>query len=236
VLTLDSVTSAYGRMVAMRDVKLTVESGRIVALIGPNGAGKTTLLNTVSGVVRPKGGRVVFQGRVITGDAVYRIARLGLVQVPEGRQVLGPLSVRENLELGRLAAAKRAGTLQADLRAVYRLFPRLEERATQMAGSLSGGEQQMLAIGRALMGRPAMLLLDEPSLGLAPVVVGQVFAALERLNEDGMTILLVEQNAKRALELGSYAYVMERGQIVHQGPSVALRRDPQIVAHYLGGS
>ena len=236
MLILDSVTSAYGGIVAMRDVGLTVESGRIVALIGPNGAGKTTLLNTVSGVVRPKGGRVVFQGRVITGDAAYRIARLGLVQVPEGRQVLGPLSVRENLELGRLAAAKRAGTLEADLGAVYRLFPRLEERATQTAGSLSGGEQQMLAIGRALMGRPAMLLLDEPSLGLAPVVVGQVFAALERLNEDGMTILLVEQNAKRALELASYAYVMERGQIVHRGPSVALRRDPQIVAHYLGGS
>jgi branched-chain amino acid transport system ATP-binding protein len=236
VLTVDAVTAAYGGIVATRAASLTVARGRIVALIGPNGAGKTTLLNTVSGLVRPKSGSVTFQGGVITGKAPHRIARLGLVQVPEGRQVLGPLSVRENLELGRAAAAGRAGRLETDLRAVYRLFPRLEERATQRAGSLSGGEQQMLAIGRALMGRPAILLLDEPSLGLAPVMVGQVFAALAQLNEDGMTMLLVEQNAKRALELASYAYVMERGRIVRQGPTAALRRDPQIVAHYLGGS
>jgi branched-chain amino acid transport system ATP-binding protein len=236
VLTVDSVTAAYGAIVALRDASLAVERGQIVALIGPNGAGKTTLLNTVSGITRPAGGSVTFQGRVITGRAPYRIARLGLVQVPEGRQILGPLSVQENLELGRLAAAGRAGPLDDDLRAVYRLFPRLEERLRQLAGSLSGGEQQMLAIGRALMGRPSMLLLDEPSLGLAPVVAGQVFAALEQLSTEGMTVLLVEQNARRALELASYAYVMERGRIVHHGPSAALRSDPRIVAHYLGSS
>ncbi len=236
MLRIESLTTAYGGIVAVRDASLVVEEGQMVALIGPNGAGKTTLLNTVSGVLAPSRGAIVFEHDVVTGSKPYAMARRGLIQVPEGRQILAPLSVRENLELGRLAAGRRAGPLEADRKNVYRLFPRLQERESQIAGSLSGGEQQMLAIGRALMGHPRMLLLDEPSLGLAPLVVRQVFEALEQLNREGLTILLVEQNAKRALELASYAYVMERGQVVHQGPSTALRDDARIVAHYLGVS
>jgi branched-chain amino acid transport system ATP-binding protein len=236
MLEVRDLTSAYGGIVAVRGASLRVAAGQCVALIGSNGAGKTTLLHTVCGLMRPASGDISFRDANITGQPAYRVARKGILLVPEGRQILGPLSVRENLELGRLALGARSSGPYANLQAVLELFPRLAERLEQLAGSLSGGEQQMLAIGRALMGGPDLLLLDEPSLGLAPIVVSTVFETLKRLNEAGLTILLVEQNARRALAIANYAYVMERGRIVHEGASERLRSDPNIQSHYLGGA
>jgi branched-chain amino acid transport system ATP-binding protein len=215
-------------------VSIDVAEGSIVALIGPNGAGKTTLLNAICGSVRPGTGRIRFAGQDITGIPAHRVARLGLLHVPEGRQILGPLSVRENLELGRLALGRRSDAGADQLRRVFAMFPILETRQAQAGGSLSGGEQQMLAIGRALMGRPRLLLLDEPSLGLSPLITGQVFAALRQLNAEGLTILLVEQNARRALAITQHAYVLEQGRIVQSGRSADLADDPGVIAHYLG--
>jgi branched-chain amino acid transport system ATP-binding protein len=234
MLEVRNLTSAYGGIVAVRGASLRVAVGQCVALIGSNGAGKTTLLHTVCGLMRPASGDITFRDSDITGQPAYRVARKGILLVPEGRQILGPLSVRENLELGRLALGVRPSGPYANLEAVLELFPRLAERLEQLAGSLSGGEQQMLAIGRALMGGPDLLLLDEPSLGLGPIVVATVFETLKRLNEAGLTILLVEQNARRALAIADYAYVMERGRIVDEGPSERLRSDPNIQSHYLG--
>jgi len=236
VLEVRDLTTTYGGIVALRGASLSVPRGRIVALIGANGAGKTTLLNTICGVVRAASGEVRFDGAALLGEPTHRVARRGVLMVPEGRQILGPLSVRENLELGRLAAAHRPQDAKTDIEKVFVLFPRLRERADGQAGLLSGGEQQMLAIGRALMGAPQVLLLDEPSLGLAPKVVAQVFAALRALNEAGLTILLVEQKARRALEIAHDGYVMERGQIVFSGAAADLQREPRIVEHYLGGA
>ncbi len=234
MLAVEDVATAYGGIVAVRGVSLHVPRGRIVALLGGNGAGKTTLLHTICGVCRPQAGHIRFDGASLVGMPTHAIARRGILLVPEGRQILGPLSVRENLELGRLARGHRSRALEADVEDVYRLFPRLAERADNLAGSLSGGEQQMLAIGRALMGGPEILLLDEPSLGLAPKMVAVVFAALQALNDAGLTILLVEQKARRALEIAHEGYVMERGTIVDSGPCERLRADPKILAHYLG--
>ncbi len=235
MLAIQSLTTAYGRIEALHGVSLTVGATDMVALIGPNGAGKTTLLNSVSGLVRARSGRVVFDGRDITGVPDYEIARMGLIQVPEGRQILASLSVEENLTLGRMAAGRRAaGAGGADLDRVYALFPALAERRRGPGGVLSGGQQQMLAIGRALMGRPRLLMLDEPSLGLSPIMAKQVFAALEQLNREGLGILVVEQNARRALSSTRHAYVLEQGCLVHEGPSAALADDPLIIAHYLG--
>jgi len=236
VLEVRDLTTTYGGIVAVRNASLTVPRGQVVALIGANGAGKTTLLNTICGVVRAAGGEVRLDGTALLGEPTHRVARRGVLMVPEGRQILGPLTVRENLELGRLARHDRQSTVQTDIEKVFALFPRLRERADGQAGSLSGGEQQMLAIGRALMGEPKVLLLDEPSLGLAPKVVAQVFAALRALNEAGLTILLVEQKARRALEIAHEGYVMERGQIVFSGAAAELQREPRIVQHYLGGA
>ena len=234
MLEVCDLTAAYGGIVAVRGVTLSVAPGQCVALIGSNGAGKTTLLHTLCGLMRPSSGSILFRDASIAGEPAYRVARKGMLLVPEGRQILGPLSVRENLELGRLALGSRAGGPTASLDAVLNLFPRLAERMEQIAGSLSGGEQQMLAIARALMGSPELLLLDEPSLGLAPIVVAAVFDTLKRLNASGLTILLVEQNARRALDIADYAYVMERGRIVDEGESARLRSDPSIQSHYLG--
>jgi branched-chain amino acid transport system ATP-binding protein len=234
MLEVRNLTSSYGGIVAVRGASLRVAAGQCVALIGSNGAGKTTLLHTVCGLMRPTSGDVAFRDADITGQPAYRVARKGILLVPEGRQILGPLSVRENLALGHLALGARAGGPYSNLDAVLELFPRLAERLEQLAGSLSGGEQQMLAIGRALMGAPDLLLLDEPSLGLAPIVVATVFETLKRLNEAGLTILLVEQNARRALAIADYAYVMERGRVVDEGSSERLRSDPNIQSHYLG--
>jgi branched-chain amino acid transport system ATP-binding protein len=231
MLVVDTLVAGYSGIQAVRGVSLEVGATEIVALIGANGVGKTTLMNAISGVLRPTSGQVTFAGENLAGRAAHRIARRGLLQVPEGRRILSPLSVRENLELGRLARGGRSG---ADLDPVFALFPRLVERQHQIAGSLSGGEQQMLAIGRALMGRPRLLMLDEPSLGLAPIMVSQVFDALAQLNRSGLPILLVEQNARRALNLASRAYVLERGRIVRHGSAGELASDPAIQSSYLG--
>ena len=234
MLEIRNLTTTYGGIVALRDVSLEVPEGRMVALIGPNGAGKTTLLNTISALLRPKSGDVRLEGRTLTGARGHVVAQMGVLQVPEGRRILGPLSVEENLMLGRLALGRRPRAEGDDLDRVYSLFPILREKRGQTGESLSGGQQQMLAIGRALMGQPRVLLLDEPSLGLAPVVVTQVFEALAALNGQGLTILLVEQNARRALATAQYGYVLEQGRIVQHGPCAALAGDPMIEAHYLG--
>ena len=231
-LSVENVTAAYSGIHALRGVSLSVSEGEFVALIGPNGAGKSTLLNCLSGVVRATGGSIKFNGAELVGTAPWNVSRKGLLQVPEGRQILANLSVRENLELGAtaLSGRKSAYTLER----IQSLFPILAERREQRAGSLSGGQQQMLAIGRALMGGPRLLLLDEPSLGLAPVIVVQVFDALRALNAEGLTILLVEQNARQALNSTDRAYVIEQGRVVHEGKSEILANDPTVIAHYLG--
>lgn len=231
MLDIASVSTHYGRIQAVQQVSLHVGAGELVALIGPNGAGKSTLLNTVSGLLRPTQGHITFKGHAITGWRAERIARLGLLQVPEGRQVLGPLTVEENLLLGRNAIGGRDAATALD--EVYARFPILRERAGQKAGTLSGGQQQQLAIGRALMGRPELLILDEPSLGLAPIIVRQVFEILQTLRGTGLTILLVEQNARLALEASDRAYVMELGRIALEGDSSQLLHDPRIIEHYL---
>jgi branched-chain amino acid transport system ATP-binding protein len=204
----------------------------MVALIGANGAGKSTLLNCLSGTVRARRGSVHFEGHNITGMKPHRVAREGLLQVPEGRQILVELTVEENLLLGELARGSR--TSSYGLKDVYQLFPILEDRRTQKGGTLSGGQQQMLAIGRALMGGPRLLLLDEPSLGLSPIITDQVFEALRRLNGSGLTILLVEQNAHRALQATQRAYLLEHGELAFQGKSADLINDEKVIAHYLG--
>jgi branched-chain amino acid transport system ATP-binding protein len=235
MLEIIDVTTTYDGIVAVRNASLVVRAQQTVSLIGPNGAGKSTLLNTISGVLRSRGGRILFEGNDITRLPPHQISRRGLLQVPEGRQVLGPLSVLDNLILGRLAARGRgAGQGDDDLDRVFELFPILRERRSIPAGQLSGGEQQMLALARALMGRPKLLLLDEPSLGLAPTLVNQVFETLKLLHDDGLTILLVEQNARRALEFTEYTYVIENGMIVRSGTSASLRDDPAVIAHYFG--
>ena len=231
LLAIDDVEIGYGGIAALRGVSLRLAEGAMVALVGPNGAGKTTLLNTMSGLLRPRRGSIRFAGQAIVGRSAHRIARAGLIHVPEGRRVLGPMSVAENLDLGRHAAGDRR---PGDVDNVYTLFPILAERRRQLAGSLSGGQQQMLAIGRALMASPRLLVIDEPSLGLSPIAAAQVFAALGRLNADGLTILLVEQNARRAFAATSRGYVLERGLIVREGASATLADDPEIIAHYLG--
>lgn len=233
MLKIDTLSVSYKGIRALRDVSLDVRQGEIFALIGPNGAGKSTLLNAISGIVKANGGTVTFEGQPILGRPAHRIARRGIIQVPEGRQVLAPLTVADNLELGRHAAGER-GSDNSDLEHVFDLFPILAERRHQLAGSMSGGQQQMLAIGRALMGRPSVLLLDEPSLGLAPVIVAEVFAALRRLNEAGMTMLLIEQNAKLALDTAHRAAVLEQGRVVHRGQARDLASDPVVADHYFG--
>ena len=222
----------YSGIFAVRGVSFTVRKGEIFALIGPNGAGKSSLVNAVSGIVRSTG-RIQFEGRNLNAMAAHSRSRAGVIQVPEGRRVIAPMSVYENLELGSEAGASRS-EFKADLEFVYDLFPILAERRNQLSGTLSGGQQQMLAIGRALMGRPKMLLLDEPSLGLAPVIVADVFKALKRLNDKGMTMLLVEQNARLALQTAHRAAVLEQGRIVRQSSADDLANDPAITALYFG--
>lgn len=232
MLKVDSVHASYSGIRALKGVSLKVEDGEMVALIGPNGAGKSTLLNCISGVVPLSEGAIALSGQPITGMPPWNVARQGLQQVPEGRQVWPEMTVLENLRLG--ATALRGRPASYTLERIFELFPILSERQRQLAGSLSGGQQQMLAIGRALMGSPRLLLLDEPSLGLAPLVVKQVFDALTALNREGLTILLVEQNSTLALGSTHRAYVIEQGKIVHEGFSSELKDDPQVVAHYLG--
>lgn len=218
MLTVRDLSAFYGGIAAVRGASLTVAAGKCVALIGSNGAGKTTLLNAICGALRPAAGNILFGETNITGEPAYRVARRGILLVPEGRQILGPLTVRENLELGRLALGSRRRGRRASLDAVFKLFPRLAERVEQIAGSLSGGEQQMLAIGRALMMQPKILILDEPTLGLAPVILEQLSKALERLRQTTpITVLLGEQNVTFALPHADRVYVLEHARIVWEG-------------------
>lgn len=232
LLSIDDIHASYSGIRALDGVSLHIAKGEMVALIGPNGAGKSTLLNCISGIVTPTAGSIKVEGVELVRKPAWAISRMGVLQSPEGRQVLPDMSVLENLMVGANALQGRTPT--HDLGDVYRLFPILDERREQMAGSLSGGQQQMLAIGRALMGGPNILLLDEPSLGLAPVIVQQVFDALAKLRQDGMTILLVEQNARKALQFSDRAYVIEHGRVVTEGVSSDLARNDDILAHYMG--
>jgi branched-chain amino acid transport system ATP-binding protein len=232
MLQLSDIFVSYGMIAALKGVSLEVRQGEIVALIGANGAGKSTTLMSVSGIAGLQAGTITFNGRVITGLPSHEIVGLGISQVPEGRHIFPRMTVLENLEMG--AFLEDARRLHEDLARVFAMFPVLEERNRQLGGTLSGGEQQMLAIGRALMSRPKLLLLDEPSLGLAPIIVSRIFKIIEEINRQGTTILLVEQNAKAALRLASRAYVMESGGIVMQGKASDLANDPGIKKAYLG--
>jgi branched-chain amino acid transport system ATP-binding protein len=233
MLAVQDVSAAYGAVQALRDVSIEVAQGEIVTLVGANGAGKSTLLMTICGDPRARAGRVVFEGRDITQLPTHQIMRLGLAQVPEGRRVFPRMSVMENLLMGAQVAGHDPAPL---LEQVFTLFPRLKERETQRGGTLSGGEQQMLAIGRALMSKPRLLLLDEPSLGLAPLIVRQIFQAIRALNEtEGLTVLLVEQNANQALRLAHRGYVLVNGRITLSGPGRELLAMPEVRDAYLGG-
>lgn len=236
MLTLTSVEASYGRVKALRGVSLHVEPGEIVTLIGANGAGKSTILKTISGIVRAEAGSIKFDGQEISGWSAGRIVGAGLCQVPEGRQLFGALSARDNLLLG--AYARRAGTskaeITADMEEQFERFPLLSERRHQQARSLSGGEQQMLALARGLMSGPRMLLLDEPSLGLAPIIVRQFFQTVSGLRDDGLTVLLVEQNARAALQIADRGYVLETGRIVLEGTAQELLENPEVQRAYLG--
>ena len=235
LLKLDSVVAGYGQIMAIKGISLEVGEGDIVALIGSNGAGKTTTLNTISGLIRPRSGTITFDGVDIARVPPHKIVDAGISQVPEGRGIFGRLTVLENLEMG---AYRRGGNvdLEEDLDKVYTLFPRLKERLKQAGGSLSGGEQQMLAIGRGLMARPRLMLLDEPSMGLSPILTEVIFQTIVDINRQGTTLLLVEQNAQLALAIANRASCLESGEIVLQGPADELREDPQVRAVYLGES
>jgi branched-chain amino acid transport system ATP-binding protein len=235
-LTVADLTVGYGAIQVLRGVSLTVPAGQIVTLVGANGAGKTTLLKAVAGVLRPWRGTVALDGEAIGSRPSYWVARRGVVLVPEGRGIFGDQTVRENLLLGALA--RRAGrdpeSVAADLERNLTLFPALRDRLDGLAGGLSGGQQQMLALARGLMARPRVLLLDEPSLGLSPLFVRQIFEAIARLRREGLTILLVEQMAGQALALADYAYILERGLITLEGPAATVREDPAVMQAYLG--
>ena len=233
MLRVQGIEAGYGGVRALFGVDLRVEEGEIVALIGANGAGKTTLLSLISGLIRPSAGELGFEGRDLVRLAPKRIVDLGLVQVPEGRQVFSSLTVAENLEMGAYSRKGSAG-IRKGMESVYRLFPVLGERKGQAGGTLSGGEQQMLAIGRALMAQPRLLLLDEPSLGLAPLVVAEIMKVILRLKETGTTILLVEQNARQALKIADRAYVLETGRVTLSGPADKLAGNPEVRQAFLG--
>lgn len=238
MLVVNNLHAGYGMSEVLMGTSLTVKKGTLVTLIGPNGAGKTTTMRTISGVLKPTKGEILLDGKPVQGLEPSKIAHLGLAHSPEGRKVFGPLSVEDNLLLGAFTRLPRFWGFLAkaapDLDKVYELFPRLKERRKQSSGTLSGGEQQMLAIGRALMANPKLVLLDEPSMGLAPVIVDEVFAIIRELKKSGITLLLVEQSARRALEVADYAYVMERGRIAVEGIPEELEKNEKVVAAYLG--
>jgi len=232
MLQLNDIFVSYGMIAALKGVSLEVQQGEIVALIGANGAGKSTTLMSISGVAKLTTGSIRYNDRLISGMPPHEIVALGISQVPEGRRILPRMTVRENLEMGAFLGDK--AQLVPDMERVFGMFPALADRSKQLGGTLSGGEQQMLAIGRALMSRPKLLLLDEPSLGLAPIIVSRIFKIIEEINSQGTTILLVEQNARAALRLATRAYVMESGNIVMQGTASELANDPGIKKAYLG--
>ena len=235
LLELENVSVAYGRIDAVRNVSLTVEEGELVTLIGANGAGKTTTMRAISGIRPLAGGTVRFNGQDITRMKAHERVKAGIIQAPEGRGVFPGMTVEENLEMGAFARtfltkAERASTLDR----VFTLFPRLAERRKQLGGTMSGGEQQMVAIGRALMARPVLLLLDEPSMGLAPMMIQQIFSTVSQINKEGTTVLLVEQNARQALSRSDRAYVLETGEVTHAGGGRELLNDPAVIEAYLG--
>ncbi len=233
LLEVENMHSFYGHIHALKGISLTVEEGEVVTLIGSNGAGKTTTLRSIHGILPPREGRVVFRGEEIQGIPAHDMIKRGIAQSPEGRKIFHRMTVTENLEMGAYHRNDRK-EIQEDMARVYDLFPRLKERVKQEAGTMSGGEQQMLAIGRSLMSRPKLLLLDEPSMGLAPVLVERIFQVIEEINKQGTTILLVEQNANIALEIATRGYVLETGVIVNAAPSEKLRQDPKVREAYLG--
>ena len=233
MLEVRGIETYYGSIPALREISIDVPGGSVVAIIGANGAGKTTLMKTIAGVLRPRSGTVSFLGEEITGLPSHRIVRRGVALVPEGRAILSRMTVRENLEMGAFTR-RDARKTSLDMDRVMERFPVLKSRAGQLGGSLSGGEQQMLAIARALMSAPTLLLLDEPTLGLAPLVVADIFAIIREINATGTTILLVEQNVKQALKVSSFAYVLETGRIALSGGSKELLQEPRIKASYLG--
>ena len=235
MLEIKNLTVGYGAINALHGISLSVPAGGIVTLIGSNGAGKTTTLKTISGLLKPKSGEIIYDGKNIAGLPPHEVVARGLSHVPEGRMIFANLSVLENLQMGAYLVRDKK-VVRREMESVFAAFPRLQERAQQVAGTLSGGEQQMLAIGRALMSRPKFLMLDEPSLGLAPLLVKAIFEKIVEINrERGLTILLVEQNANRALEISSFGYVLETGKITLQGNSAELRQNPQVRSAYLGG-
>ncbi|MGE5372954.1 MAG: ABC transporter ATP-binding protein [Solirubrobacterales bacterium] len=223
----------YGAIQALRGVSFEVNEGEIVTLIGANGAGKSTTLRTISGLIRPRSGEITFKGTDITKVPAHKIVTMGLSQVPEGRKIISDLTVMENLRLGAYTRSDKA-EIQASMEKVFQSFPRLKERTKQLAGTMSGGEQQMLAIGRALMARPSLIILDEPSMGLSPLLVEEIFEIIKRINAEGTTVLLVEQNAYMALQVAHRAYVLETGTIALQGLASDLQKDPKVRAAYLG--
>ena len=235
MLQLDSIDVYYGKIQVLKDVSLTVNDGEMVTLIGSNGAGKSTTLRTISGLLRPRQGSITYDGQRIDRMRPHEVVRRGIVHCPEGRRLFGHLTVNENLRLGAVSQTNRAAIANTR-REVYELFPLLEERGNQAASTLSGGEQQMLAIGRALMAQPRLLLLDEPSLGLAPLLVESVFAIIRRIKARGVTILLVEQNAWQALEIADRGYVMETGKIILADTADVLKANPEVETAYLGGA
>jgi branched-chain amino acid transport system ATP-binding protein len=233
ILKVDAIQTFYGAIQALKGISIDVFEGEIVTLIGSNGAGKTTTLRSISGIVPPKIGTITFQGRDITGVPGHEVAGMGIAHSPEGRRIFPRMTVLENLEMGAFTR-KDVPAIRADIDRVYELFPRLKEREKQKAGTMSGGEQQMLAMGRALMAQPSLLLLDEPSLGLAPVIVDKIYEIIGEINSQGVTILLVEQNANYALDVSSRGYVLETGTIALTDKSDALRTDERVKAAYLG--
>ena len=234
LLELQSVHTYYGNIHALKGVSLKVNEGEIATLIGSNGAGKSTTLRTISGLLTPRQGQIIFNGRRIDNLKAHQIVKLGISQSPEGRRIFPRLTVLENLEMGAYSRPGRDGEYQADLDRVFELFPRLKERTAQKGGTLSGGEQQMLAIGRALMGHPRLLLLDEPSMGLAPILVDQIFSIIQNINEQGTTILLVEQNALLALGIAHRGYVLQTGAIVLEDSAANLQQNEMVQKAYLG--
>ena len=232
LLKVENLTVNYGAISALRNVSFEVNQGEIITLIGANGAGKTTTLHAISNIIKKTQGTIIFEGNDITSTPPDRIVSAGLVQVPEGRRIFANLTVRDNLEMG---AYTRRDPINEDMEKVFAIFPRLKERIKQISGTLSGGEQQMLAMGRALMARPRLLLLDEPSMGLAPILVDEIFSVIKGINENGTTVLLVEQNAYKALSLASRAYILETGEIVKSGNAADLLKDEAVKAAYLGG-
>lgn len=235
MLSVKDLEVSYGAIKAVKGVSFHVNKGEIVTLIGANGAGKTTTLHAISALLKPKAGEIKFCGTSITHMEAHKIIRLGLAQVPEGRRVFSQLTVQQNLELGAYTRTDSSEAIAADFEMVFERLPRLKERRKQLAGTLSGGEQQMLAIGRALMSSPRMLLMDEPSMGLSPLLVQEIFSIIRKVNQDGVTILLVEQNAKMALEVANRAYVLETGTIAMSGDAHQLANDPKVRDAYLGG-